>query len=168
MADFDSMKAMLCHYEDKIKHLVLVNTQQEKFVVEAKQYYHHFLRVRKEYAAKKELARASLDTIIAERYKTLTNGPFLHGVFDFYGIGIRLQGHERTKIAKSIVFQSYEGERELNLERIKQLEDEVDMLADMLTDSRDLEAQARKDLDSEILAREQAERRFRDQIIALE
>ena len=63
--DFDRLKEMLIFYEEKIKHLVIQNTHQEKFVVEAKQYYHHFLRSRKEYASNKELARASLDSIIA-------------------------------------------------------------------------------------------------------
>jgi hypothetical protein len=78
------------------------------------------------------LAKASLDTIIGERYKTLTNGPFLDKTFDFFGIGIRLQGHERTKIAKSVVFINYENERVTNLDRIKQLEDEVEMMSTMI------------------------------------
>lgn len=38
----------------------------------------------------------------------------------------------------------------------------------MLTDARDLQAQAKKALEAEVAAREQAERRLRDEIIALE
>jgi hypothetical protein len=103
MEDYDQMKEMLHFYEEKIKRLVATNCRQERLVVEAKQYFHHFLRARKEYAKTKELARATLDNLIASKYVTMTNAPYLDQCFDFYSAGIRLQAHERTKIARSVV-----------------------------------------------------------------
>jgi hypothetical protein len=60
MEDYGQLKQMLLFYEDKIKMLVATNCRQERLVVEAKQYFHHFLRARKEYAKTKELARMNL------------------------------------------------------------------------------------------------------------
>lgn len=42
-------------------------------VVEAKQYFHHFLRARRDYASSKELARMDLEGMIGSKYQTMTN-----------------------------------------------------------------------------------------------
>ena len=68
---------MLIFYEDKIKHLVATNCRQERLVVEAKQYFHHFLRARKSYARTKELARMNLEGLLASKFATMTNSPYL-------------------------------------------------------------------------------------------
>lgn len=128
MEDYDQMKAMLHFYEEKIKKLVATNCRQERMVVEAKQYFHHFLRARKEYAKTKELARLSLDGLIDSKYATMTNSQYLDATFDFYGAGIRLQAHERTKIARSIVMKQMEREVSDEIDRAQLLESEIDAL----------------------------------------
>lgn len=89
-ADYYQLKEMLIYYEKKIKQLVATNCRQERMVVEAKQYFHHFLRARKEYARSKELAKKSLDEMIGSKYESMTNGEYLDPTFDFYSAGIRL------------------------------------------------------------------------------
>ena len=50
----------------------------------------------------------SLNGIIDTKYASMTNHQYLDPLFDFYSAGIRLQAHERTKIARSMVMVAYE------------------------------------------------------------
>lgn len=128
MEDFEQMKSMLHFYEDKIKRLVATNTRQERLVIEAKQYFHHFLRARKEYAKTKELARMSLNDLIGSKYTSMTNAVMLDQSFDFYSAGIRLQAHERTKISRSIVIQQMEKDVKEEAQKAELLENEIEAL----------------------------------------
>jgi hypothetical protein len=50
--------------------------------------------------------------MIGQKYATLTNGQYLDKAFDFYSSGIRLQAHERTKIARSVILRNIEKDLE--------------------------------------------------------
>jgi hypothetical protein len=71
--DYDHMENRLRGSEERIRVLSAVNIKQDRILVEVNQYFHHYIRARKNYTSTKELARASLGDIIKSQYKTLSN-----------------------------------------------------------------------------------------------
>ncbi len=102
------MEGRLRGCEEQIRVLSGVNIKQERILIEVNQYFHHYIRSRKNYASTKELARASLGDLIKNQYKTLNNGQLLNQAFDFYSCGIRLQAHERKKLFRDHMLMAME------------------------------------------------------------
>lgn len=64
--------------------------------------------MRDDYLAAKEDARVSVPEALRRKYASMTNADYLNEVFDFYGITLRLQAHEKKKIAKNLVLNHLE------------------------------------------------------------
>ena len=89
--DYDLMEARVREMEQRNRVLSSINVRQERILVEVNQYFHHYVRSRKSYAATKELARASLGDLIKSKYEhTLSNFQMLSQPMDFFGCGLRL------------------------------------------------------------------------------
>jgi hypothetical protein len=66
--DYDLMEGRVREMEQRNRVLSSINVRQERTLVEVNQYFHHYVRSRKSYAATKELARASLGDLIKSKY----------------------------------------------------------------------------------------------------
>ncbi len=89
--DYDLMEAKVREAEQRNRVLSSINVRQERTLVEVNQYFHHYVRSRKNYATTKELARASLGDLIKSKYQlTLSNAQLLSQPLDFFSCGLRL------------------------------------------------------------------------------
>ena len=88
--DYQLLIELLIFQEEMIKTLSATCVRQEKAVIEVNQYFHQFMRQRKEYAENKDIAKASLDDMISSKYSKLSNNKYLNKTFDFYGMSLRL------------------------------------------------------------------------------
>ncbi len=89
--DYDLMEARVREAEQRNRVLSSINVRQERTLVEVNQYFHHYVRSRKNYTTTKELARASLGDLIKSKYQlTLSNSQLLSQPLDFFSCGLRL------------------------------------------------------------------------------
>jgi hypothetical protein len=126
--DYDVMEARVKEYEERIKTLTSVNIRQERTLVEVNQYFHHYIRARKSYAQTKELARAQLGDLLRNKYTSLQNKNYLHPMLDFYGVGLRLQAHERKKLYRDEVLRAMEKDVMDNNEKVEAIQAQLDSL----------------------------------------
>jgi hypothetical protein len=88
--------------------------------------------LREDYVATKEDAKLSVTELLRRKYIDMTNNGYLDETFDFYSVTLRLQAHERKKIAKNSVLIKLEEEKKKLEEKNKRLEEEMDNLRYML------------------------------------
>ena len=96
MGDYQNAKEIIKFYEKTIQELVTKVIKLERYNNETISYLHSTLKVRPEYLKIIEDRRLDAQEMIELRYTETLNSKYLRGVFDFYGLNIRLGAHERS------------------------------------------------------------------------
>jgi hypothetical protein len=98
----------------------------------------------------------------------MTNAKYLDQTFDFYGGGIRLQAHERTKIARSIVMKQMEIDVEKEAEKAQLLENEIDALQLLVGQAQASELKAKEEMWEAVIKHEELQERHKKDVSSLE
>jgi len=88
-------------------------------------------------------AKLTVTELIRKKHAALTNHEYLDKAFDFYGMSFRLQGHEKTKLAKGLVITHLSHENATLKEQTEQLRQEIDAIQMILEAAQDSELDAK-------------------------